>query len=57
MVGIVCTKVCHLVCLHAAILESPLIRPIGHLLPRGGEGTCDSVISKMWNKTPVIPLS
>ena len=24
---------------HAALHESPLIRPIGHLLPRGGEGT------------------
>ena len=24
---------------NAAINESPLIRPIGHLLPRGGEGS------------------
>jgi hypothetical protein len=24
--------------LSAVIYESPLIRPIGHLLPRGGEG-------------------
>jgi hypothetical protein len=33
---------------HAAFLESPLIRPIGHLLPlRGGEGTLVKLLSAL----------
>ena len=37
---------------HAAVPECPLIRPVGHLLPRiGGEGTRGRVARQLRNKT------